>query len=360
MNEKTIAAPSTEEIQAQLRQCQHRLHSGEKRFHNLVTRLADGVIIVDTEGVVRFVNPAAETMFGSADNVQPGHPFGVPIVVGETTEIDLVRSDPSPHSPNAYLSHGVGEMRVVEIEWEGSRASLISIRDVTEHKQSQEALEQANDALEVTNVRLVQAARFKDDFIASMSHELRTPLNVILGLAGALQEETYGPLTEHQHHLLQNIEHNGQVLLAIINDILEFARIEAGQTTLDLHPTSIPMVCQTSLGQVRKDIQARGLTLAETIDPDAPHVHADPQRLKQVLVHLLRNAIKFTPSGGHIGLEVTSDRTRRVVRVTVWDTGIGIAPELQERLFQPLCSSTAVTAAAMEAPAWGWRWWPAW
>jgi signal transduction histidine kinase len=322
-----------------LRTCRHRLHSGEQRFHSLVTRLADGVIIVDTEGVVRFANPSAEALFGSSASVQPGHTFGVPMVAGETTEVDIVRTDTTnlslPDQPSPSPSHGVGEMRVVEIEWEGQQAYLTSIRDVTEHKQAQEALEEANHALEATNARLVQASRFKDDFIASMSHELRTPLNVILGLAGVLQEGTHGSLTEHQYRLLQNIENNGQTLLAIINDLLEFAKIEAGKTTLDLDLVPVQMVCQTSVWQVRKDIQARDLTLVETMDPESPSVSADPQRLKQIIVHLLRNAIKFTPPGGQIGLEVATDREHQAVRVVVWDTGIGIAPEMQEHLFQP-------------------------
>jgi signal transduction histidine kinase len=193
--------------------------------------------------------------------------------------------------------------------------------------------------LQQANHELARAARLKDDFLASMSHELRTPLNAILGMSESLMEEIYGPISEEQHYPIQAVNESGRNLLALINDILDLSRIEAGQAEIYLEQVHIPSVCRGSMQFVHQKAMKRqikiNIDVAEDVQQHAIPVWADERRLKQILVNLLSNAVKFTPEGGEIGLEVRYDSMGTGVRFDVWDTGIGIAPENLPHLFQP-------------------------
>ncbi len=189
--------------------------------------------------------------------------------------------------------------------------------------------------LSVANAELARAARLKDEFLAAMSHELRTPLNAILGLSEALQTEVYGPLNGRQLKSLCSIEESGRHLLSLINDILDVSKIEADKLELAIGPVSVESVCQASLGLVKQDAHRKRLSVSTSLDGQVTTIQADARRLKQILVNLLSNAVKFTPEGGAIGLEVVGDVEGQAVRFTVWDTGIGIAPEDMGRLFKP-------------------------
>ncbi|HRQ36732.1 MAG TPA: response regulator [Chloroflexota bacterium] len=189
--------------------------------------------------------------------------------------------------------------------------------------------------LSAANAELAHAARLKDEFLASMSHELRTPLNAVLGISEALQEEVYGPLNENQIVSLRSIEESGRHLLALINDILDLSKIEAGKLELELTPVPVEMICQASLRIVKQNAHKKRLTIHSSFDGAVTTLQADERRMKQILVNLLANAVKFTPEGGKIGLEVVGDTAVGVVHITVWDTGIGIAEADMARLFQP-------------------------
>jgi signal transduction histidine kinase/CheY-like chemotaxis protein len=204
-------------------------------------------------------------------------------------------------------------------------------------QQANQALQQENARLQLSlaNAELDRANRLRDGFLANMSHELRTPLNAVLGISEALQEGVYGPLNENQSRSLGSIRASGQHLLNLINDILDLSKIEAGQ--LDLEPAwvSVQEVCQASLRFVWQEAHKKELQVATFIDPAVITVWADARRLKQILVNLLSNAVKFTAVGGRIGLEVQGDLAEKTVRFTVWDKGIGIAPEGIQQLFRP-------------------------
>jgi signal transduction histidine kinase len=239
------------------------------------------------------------------------------------------------------------------------RVTLLRIQDEARTEQLQTALvaEQATEAelrkseeryrllnaeltrhvqeLDKANAELGRAARLKDEFLATVSHELRTPLNAILGLNESLRDDVYGPLNDRQQEALGRMAQSGQHLLSLINDILDVAKIEAGKDTLDLLPTPVPALCQASLDLIRPVAEKKQLTLTVQLDPAVTVVLADERRLKQVLVNLLTNAVKFTPAQGTIGLEVTGDPDNHCLQFTVWDTGIGIAPANFERLFKP-------------------------
>jgi signal transduction histidine kinase/CheY-like chemotaxis protein len=189
--------------------------------------------------------------------------------------------------------------------------------------------------LSTANAELARAARLKDEFLASMSHELRTPLTAILGLSEVLKATVYGPLTEKQLKSVRQIEESGRHLLALINDILDLSKIEAGKLELQVGPVSVETVCQASLQFVKEAAMKKQLEIFWRYDEKTTTLPADERRLKQILVNLLNNAVKFTPEGGQIGLEVVSDAAQQVIHFTVWDTGIGISAEDQVRLFKP-------------------------
>lgn len=209
---------------------------------------------------------------------------------------------------------------------------------------SQRVAERTADLIR-SNTELARALKTKDEFLANMSHELRTPLNVILGLSESLQEEVYGPLNPRQRKSLATIESSGQHLLSLINDILDLSKIEAGKIELERTYITIETICQVSLQFIRQQALKKHISVSYHIDttrspwqPDIPEtlaIYADERRLKQILINLLINAVKFTPEGGKVGLDVYVELDNRMVRFTVWDTGIGIAPDDQERLFQP-------------------------
>ena len=189
--------------------------------------------------------------------------------------------------------------------------------------------------LNQTNAELERANRSKDEFLANMSHELRTPLNVILGLSEVLLEHLRGPLTEPQEKALHLISSSGQHLLGLINDILDVSKVEAGK--LQIHPDviSVKELCESSLNFVRELALKKSISLDYWNSEAIKSVYADPQRLKQILVNLLNNAVKFTPEKGNVSLEVEVSEERDRIQFIVTDTGIGISTEDLQKLFKP-------------------------
>ena len=185
------------------------------------------------------------------------------------------------------------------------------------------------------NTNLARALRVKDEFLANMSHELRTPLNAILGLSESLGEQIAGPLNEKQQKYITTISESGRHLLSLINDILDLAKIEAGQITLDINKVDIQSVCEASLRMIKQLAQNKHQDVTLEIDDDIGLIWADERRLKQMIVNLLSNAVKFTPEDGKIGLEVHGNKNENEVMITVWDNGIGMKEKDLSRLFQP-------------------------
>jgi PAS domain S-box-containing protein len=218
--------------------------------------------------------------------------------------------------------------------------------DITERKQMEVALEAERNQLarrvdertadlSRANSNLARALRVKDEFLANMSHELRTPLNAILGLSESLAEQIAGPLNEKQQKYIATIGESGHHLLALINDILDLAKIEAGQITLDINKVDIHSVCQASLRMIKQLAQKKNQEVSLEIDDGLGLMWADERRLKQMIVNLLGNAVKFTPENGKLGLEVHGDEDANKISITVWDNGIGIKEADLARLFQP-------------------------
>jgi len=212
-------------------------------------------------------------------------------------------------------------------------------RDITDRKKAEETLRLTNELLEqrvaLRTVELNHALRLKDEFLASMSHELRTPLNGILSGAEILEEQIFGEMTPKQLSYLRMIHNSGAHLLTLINDILDLAKIEAGNTELDIGPCAVSEICHASLEMIKGIAHKKQLTLNYVIDPPNLILHADARRIKQVLVNLLSNAVKFTPEQRHIGLTVSADLETGTISLLVWDQGIGIAEQDFSKLFKP-------------------------
>ncbi len=198
-----------------------------------------------------------------------------------------------------------------------------------------ERVQERTTELSKANAELLHAVRLKDDFLASMSHEFRTPLNVILGMAQILQEKLYGPLTEQQFSSLRQIEESGRRLLALITDLMDSSQIRTGELELHITPVSVELICQAGLRFLHQAARKKQLKVSFVYDSAITSIHADEHRMKHVLVELLNNAVTFTHEGGTVGLNVEGNTEKRVVSFSVWDTGIGVAKEDLERLFQP-------------------------
>jgi PAS domain S-box-containing protein len=217
-------------------------------------------------------------------------------------------------------------------------------RDISEAKKAEAELRQANEQLAISNHELARATRLKDEFLATVSHELRTPLNAILGISEGMQDQVFGVINEKQRRGLQTIERSGKHLLELINDILDLSKIEAGQMELHYTQVALNSLCQSSLTFISQQAFQKRIQLEVKIQPCLPDLMLDELRIRQVLINLLNNAVKFTPEGGKVTLQITYERItpqaqttslQNVIRIAIIDTGIGIAAENIKKLFQP-------------------------
>ncbi|MCW8889726.1 MAG: ATP-binding protein [Sedimenticola sp.] len=198
-----------------------------------------------------------------------------------------------------------------------------------------ERVERRTRALNIANAELARAAKTKDMFLATMSHELRTPLTTIMGLTEMLQDALYGPVNTGQDRSLSTIMESSRHLLTLINDILDVAKVESGKMELKWDYLPIDQLVEASIRLVRQPANTKKHQLEQQIDPSVKLIQGDGRRLKQLLVNLLGNAIKFTPEGGRIGLQIVGDDEQGQVTLTVWDDGIGIDRNHLEHLFEP-------------------------
>jgi len=206
------------------------------------------------------------------------------------------------------------------------------MEDITERKEIENGLGKAHQELNALATELKRVAQVKSEFLANMSHELRTPLNSIIGFSEVLYDKTFGPLNEKQIRYVNNVLTSGKHLLLLINQILDMAKVEAGKMKLSLSNISMKNLLNEISLLVADMASKKKLEMLLEIAEDMPDISADELKVKEVLYNLLSNAVKFTPEGGQIGMNAKKSDSR--IEVVVWDTGVGIASENMEKIFE--------------------------
>jgi signal transduction histidine kinase len=186
--------------------------------------------------------------------------------------------------------------------------------------------------IEEKSRQIEMANRHKSEFLANMSHELRTPLNAIIGFSEVLGERMFGELNEKQAEYTDDILSSGRHLLSLINDILDLSKVEAGRMELELTKFDLPMAIDNALTLIRERASRHGIRLHHSVDERLGELTGDERKIKQILLNLLSNAVKFTPEGGRVDVDAVS--SDGIVEISVSDTGIGIAPQDQETIFE--------------------------
>ncbi|MCW9057865.1 MAG: PAS domain S-box protein [Gammaproteobacteria bacterium] len=320
----------------QLLRQQADLHRTEALQQAVFSTVVDGIVVIDDRGCIQLFNPAAETIFG----------YRAGEVLGKNVSLLMPESTRVAH--DGYIDRYVqgGEARIIGIgrEEQGLRKDgrmfpielAISetrlgdrhlftgvVRDISARKQAEAELIAARETAEA-------ASRAKSEFLSSMSHELRTPMNAILGFGQLLQEDA---LSEDQAQSVQEILHAGHHLLDLINDVLDLSSIEAGKMSANIEPISLGPMVENCLATMRSIAVQRNIELICNVSCDC-QVQGDPRRLRQVLLNLLSNAIKYNREGGRVWVDCEA-RQGGVARITVRDSGMGIASKAMARLFQP-------------------------
>ncbi|MGJ6126653.1 ATP-binding protein [Mycolicibacterium sp. Y3] len=260
---------------------------------------------------------------------------------------DIAQAEPDPYL-DAVLREGWRSMLAVPMVRSDTMVGVLVIRrrgtgsfppDVIEMLEafaSQSALAIVNarlfGELETKTRELEIAGRHKSEFLASMSHELRTPLNAVIGFSEVLLDRMFGEVNERQDEYLRDIRNSGQHLLELINEILDLSKVEDGQMELEPSTFVVGTVVEAALAMVRERAAQHDIELTVHIGGDVELIEADERRFKQVLLNLLSNAVKFTPDGGSVSVRAEREGTHLVVTVT--DTGIGVPPEDQDRIFE--------------------------
>lgn len=284
-----------------------QLRASEANLRKVIVQNPDGIVIVDKNGIVRFINPATESLFGRKNEELLGQTFGFPVVLDKATEVEVIHKD-------GELV--VAEMRMVEIDWKGEITYLASLHDITERKEAEE--------------KIKETMAIKSEFISMASHELRTPLTAIKeGIRLVIQEQT-GELNDEQKEFLGIAERNVERLVRLINDILDFQKLESGRMDVDMQENDINEIVKEIKETMASLANEKGLNLITELDDTIPKVKFDRDKITQVLTNIVNNAITFTEQGS---VTISTNKGDNVIEVSVSDTGPGIKKEDQPKLF---------------------------
>jgi len=332
----------------QLQQANVTLQVSEEKLAVTLNSIGDAVMATDAEGHVTLLNPLAEQLTGWTQAEAAGRPVEeiFRIINQETRQ-------PSTIPVKETLAHGTIQglaNHTLLIARDGREyaiadscapirnrdgevvGAVLVFRDVTEQMEMEIGLEKAHEELKELTCELKRAARAKSEFLANMSHELRTPLNSINGFSEVLCDETFGPLNEKQKKYVNNVLTSGKHLLLLINQILDMAKVEAGKMNLALSSLPMKSLLNDISLLVADMVGKKELQMVLDIAEDLPNIEADELKVKQIIYNLLSNAVKFTPEGGKIGMG--AKKVGSGIEVVVWDTGVGIASENMEKIFE--------------------------
>ena len=342
------------------RTAEHRAQAAERRLHDAIDSVSEAFVLWDRYGRLIMCNQTFREVFSLEPRVlKPG--------ATRSSVLKLAELAVRAHSPVANPARpGLREIETVDGRWlqvserrTAEGGLVMTAADITSIKRQEEARRLNEEALQHAVARLeesrrelselarkYQAEKFraegansaKSEFLANMSHELRTPLNAINGFSEMMVGEMFGPLGDRRYkEYSADILASGQHLLALINDILDMSKIEAGKMNLHLEVVDVAEMAAEAVRLMRNRAESAGLMIRVIAPDDLPTLEADYRGLKQILLNLLSNAIKFTPQGGRI--TVHAARVEGAggprVRIGVSDTGIGIAPEDVGRLARP-------------------------
>ena len=320
----------------------------ERRFRDLIENSPDVVLQVNTQGTILIANRTAETAFGYSPAELVG--ANIDMLIPDMRHSALAWNQAFAH-PGITRSLGQGldlyasrkdgtefpvEISLNPVEIDGHVHITAALRDITERKRTEEQVRTLQESymaeLEARQKEAERLNRTKSDFMAGITHELRTPLHTILGFSELLREESEGPLNETQKSFLDHIRRDSEHLLRLINDVLDYSRIDAGGMHLHTESLSVGEAVRSAVGAIGSHADTKGIAIECEGDAGELRVLADAMRLRQILYNLLSNAVKFTPPAGKI--RVSARQEGGFVRFTVSDNGIGISLEEQPRIFE--------------------------
>ncbi len=326
------------------------LESRTVELRLILENIADGVVVADERGQLVLSNPTAEQLLGAGALIRrPAHwstehglfrldrrtpvlPEEMPLaraLAGESLdEVELfARTPQAPHG--TYISVSARPLRT---DFGRIRGGVVAFRDISERKRIEALIEAQANEVSRAKERAEQESRYKSRFLASMSHELRTPLNAIIGFSELLDQEIFGSLGARQKEYVGYVLQSGRHLLALVNDILDLSKIEAGRMELAREWVAPLRLIDSVQGSVQPLAQKQGVELELELSAQLPDLYVDEMRLRQILYNLLSNGIKFTPAGGRVSLKVELRADKFCIEVT--DTGVGIREEDLPRLFR--------------------------
>lgn len=347
--DEAIAAASVTYVAYQSNQ----VREADERIASVVDHALNAIFMINDRGLIESFNPAAEKVFGLSAQAATGlHASGVfpdlsPQAAGDLLVEWFTGGKDAPRTEReAQARRRDGSLFPIDMAAStfhvGGRSYITAIvRDITERKRGErerteyaEKLEKANRALAAATLEAEAANRYKSEFLASMSHEIRTPMTAILGFAEVLASTLQLP---ENVEIAQTIKRNGEHLVQIVNDILDLSKIEAGKVELAIEPFSPARVAHEVQALLAGNAQRQGLTLEVAVEPGMPQtIKSDPTRLRQILVNLVSNGIKFTEQGGvRLTLRRVLGAVEPALEFEVADTGIGMTDEQLGQLFAP-------------------------
>ncbi|MBI1330307.1 MAG: PAS domain S-box protein [Alphaproteobacteria bacterium] len=325
-----------DEVELAVRSAQQIRKVVEGSLQGVIVR-TDTELLYANDGYARLVGyDSADAIFEALGN-DPDvlnrtlHPDDAPVVLERIRARMSGRDIHSHYEARVMRPDGSSlwvDVLATAVTWSGKQASLSWLTDISARKQVEAELVKSKEAAEFAN-------RAKTEFLANMSHELRTPLNAILGFSEIIQTEMLGPVGNAKYRDYANDIHaSGEHLLALINDVLDLSKLEAGR--LDLHETDIDLAdaVEQCLRLIRDRARCAKIVLSVEVEKGLPHLRADLRALKQIVLNLLTNAIKFTPAGGHVVLRLVQEPAKGLC-VCVRDTGIGMSPADVQIALQP-------------------------